>query len=367
MSLGVAMIARNGADTMEAALAPFVELADEVSIVFGGQSTDNTETIAAKYATVTDRYDGPVDNEGALLDFGYARQQSFDLLTTDWTIVVDCDDVWHNPGLLPSLVDQASKANAQAIQVAYHLPKSFFHQPRIFAADSGAWRWPVHEAYRINGDRPHSILTSDVSLQSVSSSRQTRQAQNIKIAEAWLADHPDDAHVLIHLAQDYSIIHEWNKALGVLARYFENETYTEDSRYLYGLYIKAVAEIQTGQFDLALQTGLEQVRIGGNAAGWLTVAQAAHILSEGKGGMVDLAILAADQALRSGKVRVSGNAQNKAVYNVAPLTIKAFALMDKGRLDEALAASDLGLTIDPKNKDLLMLNRQICQTLNVAQ
>ena len=363
------MIARNGADKMPAALDPFAGVADEIAIIFGGTSTDETQDVANQYATATGHYDGPLDDEGRLLDFGRARQQSFDLLSTDWAIVVDCDDVWHRTDIIKSLVSQAGEAKAQAVQVAYHLPKSFFHQPRIFAKDSGAWYWPVHEAYRLDGKRPHSIITSDVSLQSDTppGPRQGRQAQNIAIAESWLTVHPDDAHTLIHLAQDYSIMHEWAKALGTLARYFEVETYEQDSRYLYGLYVKGVAEIQTGDYDSALQTGFKQVQIGNNAAGWSTVAQAAHILSEGQGGMVDLAIMAADKALASGKVRMSGNAQHKAVYNIAPLTIKAHALMDKGQVSEALAATDLGLIIDPTNEDLQRLNRFICEKLNVAQ
>ena len=107
ISIGVAMIARNSAQIVHQALQPFAGVVDQIAIVLGGVSTDATRAVAEEYTSNVAQYAGPMDEDGRLLDFGAARQQSFDALSTDWAVVVDTDDCWTGVERLRELIVSA--------------------------------------------------------------------------------------------------------------------------------------------------------------------------------------------------------------------------------------------------------------------
>src|SRR3990172_6615155 len=144
MTVGIAMLARNCASVIPDVLSPFK--VDEIAILLGGLSSDNTLGVAHNYADSVSQYIGPLDESGGLLDFGLARQQSFDLLTTDWVLLVDTDDVWSGADKLGEVINDAE--GYQAVIFPYDLGGGVrFLQSRLFRRGTGHWSSPVHEEW----------------------------------------------------------------------------------------------------------------------------------------------------------------------------------------------------------------------------
>lgn len=359
-TIGVAMIARNGAAYMREALGPFEGMVDEIAIVLGGRSSDETEQIAREYTNnVSAVYTADLDEEGRLLDFGAARQESFDALSTDWAIVVDTDDRWQGVEQLRELIAYADQDGATFISVPYAVQGLEMRQPRIYRRDAGHWEMPVHEYFQIDEGRRHGLKTNWLRLQQAERPKETnlgRVEQNIRIGERWLATHGDNRHVLSHLAKDYTSAGHYGKAIHASERYLALRAKTGDTGHLEELgsvlYHQAGVLLMLGQFDGALHAALALLNLGkglqDSAPGWALLAEILFQLSGGKAALCEMAIFAADRALTAGRVR-GGFAKDNKMSLTGALSIKAEALEHLGRLEEARGALDLGLMIDAEH------------------
>jgi len=215
-TIGLAMIVRNGAATMRAALDPLVKFVDEISIVFGGVSTDDTEAIAAEYTSNLAHYTGPLDATGRLCDFGAARQQASDMLHTTWQFWVDADDIWTGAAHLRPAIEKADAAGVDAVVVTYG-DNVLFQQARAYRSGTGKWESPIHEFWQSNDGQPLKALithATQVSQQSRSPEKQQeRIQQNITLERAAIAIGYDTARIYEHLAQDCIIIGNYAEAV----------------------------------------------------------------------------------------------------------------------------------------------------------
>ena len=368
MTIGVAMIARNGAASMYEALTPFRAKADEIAIVLGGASTDDTALIAREIAHVVREYDGPVAEDGALLNFAAARQQSFELLDTDWAIVVDADDEWHGLENLTDIIDQAEHHGSPAVSVTYQVGDAEFYQARIFKRQAGRWQGAIHEQFVI--DREYQPLkTGALTVRQIPGGDRTeRNRQNIAIGEQVLSNKPGDLRAIAHLIKDYLNVSRCHEALTLCNQYIDLsdvEPGRYNSEYLSVLEAKAECEIVEKQPTEALRTTLDILRVQPSGTAWSLMAEAALKSAHGSAGLLNLAILAADQALASGKSR-TGRLHKIALSGVVPCQIKAVALYKLGRKQEALNIADLGLVIEPTNGRLIEFRQELSQELGVV-
>ena len=367
MTLGVAMIAKNGAATMIQALTPFLEIADEISIVMGGVSDDSTLEIAKEYATVLSHYHCNSDSE---FHFGRARQLSFDELATDWIVVVDCDDVWTGVELLPGFIAEAEQKDAKAIYVYYTLSSGEFYQPRIFKNGSGQWEGAVHEQYKLKPGTKV-MKTSDISLSQVGKRNIGRADQNIVIGLKSISQNPNDLRAIAHLIKDYVNVDNRAKALELSKSYIKQfEADQEkpgqyDSEYLGVLHTKAECELLGDDYEAAASTALKMLQVKESAAGWAVFAESCQKMANGSKGLLALAIYSSDKALFSGKPR-NGQLYRPELSGSIPCLIKAMALHDLGNDIDALKAADLGIQIEPDNKHLQSVQSQLAEILNEA-
>ncbi len=393
-TIGVAMIARNGGKMIRKALSPFVKLhkdgqLDEIAVVFGGQSTDNTEQIARKLATKTAHYDGPVDEDGRLLDFAAARQQAFNLCATDWCIVVDCDDAWRDVGEVRSVIDRMpDKERGCIIWVPYSLGAYSFHQPRIFRRESGQWRSRIHEEFKVHDEwfdatRFLSIKTNVVRVEQQDRPQEMsydRLQQNITIGQLALDENPQDYRTANQLTNDYIVSGDYENALSITNHYLEtwaadpDKKYDDDLSHLWGK--RGIAQINTGDYPSAVLSEIWALGTFERGSCWTYLSEA--LLKMGMSiseklppdvdprarslAIFDLAIFATDKALETGRSR-TGYADDVTLTTYKPLAIKAMAWLGKNEPRKALKALDLGLAIKPDEPMLIDLQAKVANSI----
>jgi tetratricopeptide (TPR) repeat protein len=369
-TIGVAMIARNGAKTLKRALKPFLGLVDEMAIVFGGVSTDNTEAIAKKLATVTAPFTGPVDDNGRLLDFGAARQQSFDLLTTDWAVVVDTDDIWGGLDNLRDLVNLAHQEGADAIWVPYSIGPSQLHQPRIYRRGAGQWTGIIHEQYELDNPDANRIKSADLWIEQKRGKAEwaQRRKQNIELCESILLQNPDDRRAIALVVNDYLTEHRDREVITLTERYIglwdaEADGYNDEIYYV--LAKRAMAFMKLGQFEDAARTAVHALAIQNTATAWALLAEACHKQVNGSGSQAlnELAVFCAERAMSRGKPR-HGYGENINMAGSIPAQIKAMALSGLGRYREALGAFDLAVQLNPGDKMIEANRQRLCRHIN---
>lgn len=389
MSLGVAILTRNNAATIEQAITPWLDVADEIAVVIGGISNDRTAEIAdglgatvaqahhivdAKFLaqaqlklsdpTIPDKYGHLL---GALADFGAARQLSFDLLDTDWVVVVDTDDVWAGIDEIPWLAKLADDNDQSMIRVEYGIDSSIIYQPRIFKREAGQWSGIIHEKFVLADDTTHGI-TSDCAVRQAEKSGKKRLDQNILLGRLAVHHDPDNRRAMFCLAQDY-LAHsgDMDSALPLLDKCIELWGGEYDDVYLSTLHLKGVISLHRQDYETAVLTALRSLGASANGAAWSILAESAMRLSNGSGshGLFELAAMACDKALTSGKPRY-GFGINQETYTTLPSIIKGLALSAMDRPQEALNAVDLGLAINPAHEELLKLQGKLCGVLNKA-
>lgn len=111
-TITLAIMARNAGETLDGAIAPVLPFVDEVVILLGGKSDDDTEEVARKYTDKVIPYEW-------CDDFSDARNTLFSHCTSDWVFWIDSDDIVQNPEKLPELRDEAEKKNWGTVQLPY--------------------------------------------------------------------------------------------------------------------------------------------------------------------------------------------------------------------------------------------------------
>lgn len=365
MTIGIAMLARNSAAYMGNALSPFVGKVDQIGVLMGGVSTDNTAKIARAYTDRVGEYTGPIDDEGGLLDFAEARRQSFNLLDTDWVLVVDTDDIWQGVSNLPEVLADAK--DFHGVMFPYDLGPSRLIQPRLFRRGCGDWHSPVHEYFRYAlPDSEVRTLTTDTMVIRQEQAPEKKVAgihRNIKIAEHALKQNPFDFRLLFHLSREYVLVGKFrqgveatNCILNNLAKCKERDK-TPDKMFQIH-YLRGMAYLHLEQYEQAAGAALMALHYAKFGDGWSLLAQIAYNL-----GLSDLTLEAADLALRYGQP-VTGIPINISNTTSAPYHLKALTLDTLDRPQEALAAAELGLKLGA-DASLLKLKIKFCNQLGV--
>lgn len=365
MTIGIAMLARNSAADLSPCLEPFIDRVHQVAIVLGGQSTDNTPDVARRYTDRIADYTGPLDLDGGLTDFGLARQQSFDLLTTDWALLVDTDDRWTGLDKLGEVVGDANEGGYQSVIFPYDLGGGVrFLQTRLFKREAGHWTSPVHEEFIYHDPDRKTLTVNAMSVrQEKTGDKATSVWRNIHIAERHIEQHGFSYRLLMHLPHEYIITQQYGKSIKAVKEILKRREALKDEltvdKVFQLYYTLAMAHLCLEQYEAAagaMMTGLShEPRYG---QGWTMLAEIAVQM-----GVYDLAICAADRALERGKP-VDAIPIPYANISSVPYYIKAKALAAMGRKFEALTAVTLGLSLRD-DKEMLTIKHQLCEELGV--
>lgn len=364
MTIGLTMLARNSAAYMAQALEPFAGRVDEIAIVLGGVSTDNTPEIARRYADVVAEYDGPIDEDGGLLDFAHARNQAAGLLSTDWLISVDTDDVWQNVENLPEVISDAQ--DYHGVMFLYDLGLSRLIQPRLYRRVYGCWVSPVHEFWQYNlpADDVRVLTTNTLTIrQDQSNDKKLAGIQrNIRLAENALKN-GFNFRLLFHIAREYMLLGDFERGMAACDRILKNldratEREKAPDKLFHLHYMRGMGYLHLGQYERAAGATLMALHYARFGDGWSLLAQIAYNL-----GLSDLTLEAADLALRYGQP-TGGIPSPIRNTTAAPYHLKALTLTDLNRPQEALAAAELGLKLGGDD-DLKRLKYKLCEQLEV--
>lgn len=172
MKISVSMIVKNESSCLRKALESVKE-ADEIVIVDTG-SIDNTIDIALEYTSRV--YYGPTYNW--IDDFSHSRNQSLDLCTGDWILIIDADEHLEEGGI-EKLREAISKTDKTGLYFKTVSGPEMHRSIRAFKKESGRWEGKIHnfligldteevditmyygysEAHKLDPDRALRILT----------------------------------------------------------------------------------------------------------------------------------------------------------------------------------------------------------------
>lgn len=366
MSVGIAIVTRNAANDLPLALQPFLDKVDQVAILMGGVSTDNTREVALSLSDRVADYRGPLDENGGLFDFGVARQQSFDMLSTNWILMIDSDDRWSNADKLGEVVTDAENGRFQGVLFPYDLGASTFLQTRLFRRGCGYWTSPVHERW-IYYDEPE-IKTLTVNAMRVRQEKplEERRAgieRNIRIAESHLKARLD-FRLLMHVSNEYVLTGRHDKALEATGRILDNldlaaERDRTPDKLFQVYYNRAVAYLCLNQFEQAAGAALRALSQANYGHGWTLLAEIAYQM-----GVYPLVVEAADKAVQFGRP-LETMPTPYANVSYVPLHLKAKALAKLGRQIEAITALELGLKLGG-DESMELFRYQLCQQAGVV-
>lgn len=376
--IGVAMIARNAAELMPYALDPIVKagIVEEIAIVLGGISSDETPELAEKYATLpVEPFKGKVDEGGRLMNFAEARNQSFDILRragVKYALVVDTDDQWDGLDKIPTVVEHMERSGTPMALFPYHYEGGTFLQPRIYRMDSGYWRSPCHNYWEWNeGVKAVGVQINNVSIRQVRDAGRgkERRDQNIRIGLEWMEEHGDECRLLLHVAKDAMVDRQFDVAHDALTRYFvayETDT-RQDPEELYNAHhTMSGLLIMREKYVEALTHSLLALSVRPHGQSWALASEAAAWLgrtSREERPLLQLSKFCATQAYETGNARGNLHWHADVMTNEMPLLFKARALIGLGRFREGRGYLDLALRINPKNKDAQALQHDIAQRL----
>jgi len=373
--IGIAMIARNAEDLMPLALDPLKEHVDAIAIVLGGESSDSTPELAEQYATLpVEPFNGPIDEDGRLLSFAMARNQSFDILRragVEYAMVVDTDDNWEGCTNLKTVLGQMHKGGFPMCLFPYTYQDGRFYQPRIYRVDSGQWEGPCHNFWELNGGPRHALQTDMLTVyqERPESHANDRRWQNIRISEHWMAENGDNCRLLQHMAKDLLVDREFDKARDALERYFtryDEEQRQDPEEYYQALHTLAAIDIMAGHYAESLTGAFKALTVRQHGQSWALAAEAALMMA--RSGLSDrpllqLAVFCADQAINVGKPRQNLHWHSDKLAGGIPLILKARALIGLGMHRDAMGTLDLAQMVDPNDEEAHKIQKELARML----
>lgn len=151
-------------------------------------------------------------------DFGAARNQSFDLATSDWLIWLDCDDYLDEINAL-RIEEAAQTCTADAIYCMYRIEDrgGVISRERLIRRGKGRWVGTIHETCKVDGvilDCPQiTVFHANPGAKTVTSAE-----RNLRILEAGTAD---DARSLFYLHAELFRVGRHKEALIAAQRALE--------------------------------------------------------------------------------------------------------------------------------------------------
>jgi glycosyltransferase involved in cell wall biosynthesis len=144
MTAAVCMIVRDGAATIERAIASVRSHVDEICIYLAGESTDGTPQLLERLAGEPG---APiVVEEGAWRDdYAWARERSFELASADWLLWLDDDEVLEHSEQLRQLLDEPDALRVPRLDERERGTRLLWDVRAVRAAAGARWERPIHE------------------------------------------------------------------------------------------------------------------------------------------------------------------------------------------------------------------------------
>jgi glycosyltransferase involved in cell wall biosynthesis len=237
--ISLCMIVKNEEGHLEKCLLSIKDHVDEIVIVDTG-STDNTPSIAKKYAHKFEEYVACNGPDGKIRDFSMARNRSFELASHDWAVWIDADDVVRHADRIPQLLEKYSTApSPRLIMFPYEYAHddqgrvTCVHQrERVFYPRSAfVWKNPVHEI--VSPKNPGTFMHRDESIvidhRRVESGKVFDNTRNLNILKDFYKRHGEsDVRQLYYLGLEYGNAGDVGNSIKFHKRYMELSGWDEE-------------------------------------------------------------------------------------------------------------------------------------------
>lgn len=279
-SVGVALIARDAADTLGQCLDSIRPYVSQIVVGVDELSTDNTANLAKRHGAdlvvpikVSDWHECPQHGKLLVQHFANARNQSFSYLdpSLDWLMWIDADDVLKGADLLPRVCAELTEANAIGAWAAYEYGNvqgrvsTLFHRERLLRASVG-WKWrhrvheivepasPVQGTWQVRDDLR--FVHQDHPRSEASASR------NLRLLEIDLEDDATNTRTLFYLGNQYFALQDWQAAAYWYERLLAPESGATNAyeRWQAACYL-SMAFQRSGSPELGEQAALQAIAI----------------------------------------------------------------------------------------------------------
>jgi 2-polyprenyl-3-methyl-5-hydroxy-6-metoxy-1,4-benzoquinol methylase/glycosyltransferase involved in cell wall biosynthesis len=232
-TIGLSFIFRDDIETISPMLESILPWVQQVVAVDTG-STDGTRQVIEQALKPFGKNAQIVETEW-VDDFAAARQVGWKLLSTDWGIWIDCDDILDNGEALRQLVNNSPDqvdawvcnydyAQTPTGQTICTLPRE-----RILRGPH-RWSWasPVHEVLMPNF--PANMVVTEMPVWRHRKFKQEDSDRNLRIIERHLREHPDDPDIrmLIYHATELASRGRHEEAITAYKVYLPKATWGEE-------------------------------------------------------------------------------------------------------------------------------------------
>lgn len=243
--ISLAMIVRDDEATLEECLKSVRDHVDEICICDTG-STDRSPEIAKRYADKFQLYLGCNDSDGRIIDFADARNRSFEMVSGEWCLWLDGDDICRGAENIRSLCEQGDgdyftwlvpyeyardeHGNVTTLQMRERLMKP----PHAYT-----WRSPVHE-YAALTDEPSvgstvvnratdRVVVEHRSNVAAAAGKVREPGRNLRILEKYVARVGNgDPRALYYLGIEYASAGRVDQAIRYLREYANRSEWDDE-------------------------------------------------------------------------------------------------------------------------------------------
>ena len=356
-TVGLYLIVRNEEQRLSSLLESVIGAFDQIVLVDTG-SRDKTVSIFRAWAKEHGE-NVVVEHFKWVKDFAAAREYAQSLLTTDWEVWADADDILYGAKNLRDIAAQAPDEVAGYI-AGYNYTQHpangacicYLKRERLVRRGKGKWVNRVHEAQMVDGpvmqldpglvEWKHFKIRSEDDMEEVGKS-----TRNLDILEDWVKDEPENTRVLAYLGSENLVKGKLEEAIGYFSRYIGLDAeWTEERAQVYRKY--AMAMMMKGQFDTAIELAMEALKLLPSwPDSYLTLAEAYHSKGEH-----EKAVEWARETLRRGAPDcfLIINPQD---YTYQPRKILSGSLAELGAVDEAIKVGTEAWQINPNDQALV--------------
>jgi len=199
IKISATLIIRDESSTLEACLASIRQHVDELVIVDTG-STDNSPSIAARFADKLETWTKCNDSDGNIADFSAARNHALTLASGDALVWFDGDDLVRGAENLRKLASEAytrSPGQAWSWMCPYEYERDAsgrvvtlqWRERLVYPRTGWEWRGPVHEGLLGRAGTEPSYLQTDLVTVQHETRRSTKARdpqRNLRILESYV-------------------------------------------------------------------------------------------------------------------------------------------------------------------------------------
>ncbi len=266
--MGVAMIARNAAETIGPCLDSIRPFVEQVVVCVDVLTTDDTAKVARAHGAEVHPIQistwHECDAHGRVLaqHFARARDESFTYLRDDldWWMWLDSDDVVYGADKLSTILPQLDDKYIGAWLPYWYstingTPNTVFHRERILRPRVGwEWKFRVHEVVKPQHDGPW-FGTQDIRIVHQEGIHKTDSsaARNLLLLEIDLEETGDDPRTLFYIGNQFFAMAQWELAIEWYERLLSLRHHNPYERWQSAIYLSMAYE-RVGNLELATQS-----------------------------------------------------------------------------------------------------------------